>query len=174
MSLDPSDTPSPATDAPDLPEGNVWDDVGQPLTLEFHVITNRGPRLIKMREPMDEDLKHLDTYWPYPQVPTKVESVPFQNPDGTGRKMIDKVVEDDDPEVVKEYRIKRYEVHQVRLMAYAEASLLPEYKPRGATPKERVDHLLAMPPIVKQKILAKARWLSESRLQERFDEAKKD
>jgi hypothetical protein len=150
-----------------------WEEVKEPLTDECFVPTNKGHQIIHLKEPTEEDIAHIQGAYPFPKRPIKKEHIPVEYPDG--RQVLEiKEVPETDEKILTKWQDEFKKVEEKRWLAFAEASVISGDKPPGNTPMERTDFLNKLPLMVKSKLIATAKNLSEKRLVEEYEEAKKD
>lgn len=151
----------------------MWDEIREPLTDECFIPTNQGGKTVHMREPLEEEIAHVNPTYPFPKRPTRKENVPIEYPDG--RQVLEiKEVPETDPAIIGKWEEEYRKTDEIRLLAIAEACIVPEDKPPGETPKERVEYLRKLPIMVRAKLMATAKNLNEKRLSEAYEQAKKD
>lgn len=149
-----------------------WLRVQEPLRTDCVINTVDGLMRIKMIEPNPSVLDQIPVLWPEPPIPTVSRKIPVEE---NGKQLLKTIQEPDTREsVLAELDKERNKVNEYRLMAFVEAAIEEEDKPPYDDVKERVEFLMKMPKGVREKLIRTAAVLSETRLAERFEEAKKE
>lgn len=150
-----------------------WDEIREPLIRKFTIPTNKGLRTFTMNEPTEEDLKPVFVAYPYPPKPTKMDMREVTKAGG-GIDYKEFEIPDEDPEILKEWQTEYKRIDELRWLGFVVASLPAADRPPGETVEEKIEYLSKFPPVLKQRLVKEAMLLSNTRLAERFEEAKKD
>lgn len=148
-----------------------WLRVKEPLRASLLINTVDGPMEINMHEASDNDIDQISKLWPLPSRPMREVKIPVEK-DGV-QKLETKHIAEDNENILKEWNEKCDKILEQQAMAFVDACLDEEDKVPGESIKDRVLALMEMPRGVRVKLVNFAQSISEKRLVERFEEAKK-